>query len=127
MRTILLSVIFSFSAVAANWTDLVEGKSYKLNQSFQLPQLERSRSLLDFSKGEIFLLKEIVPLSLPGASLALYIFDYKNCPGTEMATDMEIIPVTGSRPLVEVGAKVEDCEINMYIETKDQYSKSLFE
>lgn len=124
----LIGLLFSFSALAATkWSDLESGKTYKLAQSFQLPQLERSGSLVDFVKGQKYKLKEIVPLSMPGALLTLYIFDFTNCPGKEMATDMEIIPVKGSTPLVEVGAQVEDCEINMYIETKDQYNKSLFE
>lgn len=127
MRLFLLLTLISFSAFSATWSDLEEGKTYKLTQSFQLPQLERSRSLLDFTKGESFTLKEIVPLSLPGALLTLYVFDYKKCPGTEMATDMEIVDVNGTRPLVQVGAQVEDCEMNMFIENKDIYAKSLFE
>ena len=44
-----------------------------------------------------------------------------------MATDMIIIPVENSSPLVEVGAEVSKCELVIYMETKDYYNKSLFE
>ena len=127
MRLFFISLLFSFSAFAANWSELFPGKSYSLFQSFQLKQLERSGSLLDFTKGDLFALKEIIPLSMPGALLNLYIFDYPKCPGTDMETDMEIIAVKGSSPLVEVGAFVEECELRIYLETKDFNRKSLFE
>lgn len=127
MRLFLLLTLFSFSAFATNWEDLTPGRYYKLNQSFQLPQLERSGSLLDFSKGDQHFLKEIVPINVPGFTLMLYVFKYSDCPGTAMATDMEIIEVDGTRPVVKVGTQLEACELNMYIEIKDYYSKSLFE
>jgi len=71
-------------------------------------------------------LKEIMPLSM--VNVMLYIFDYKNCPGPAMKTDMEIIPVNGTSPVVEIGAQLEEnCELNIYIENKDLMSTSLFE
>jgi hypothetical protein len=128
MRLIfLLSMLVSFSALPSTWFDLEEEKTYKLTQNFQLPQLERSHSLIDFSKGETFKLKEIIPRIIPGASLTLYLFEYKNCPGAEMVTDIEIIDVTDSRPLIQVGMKVQGCELNMFLENKDLSGKSLFE
>jgi hypothetical protein len=127
MRLFLLLALVSFSAFATDWSDLEAGNSYKLNQSFQLPQLERSGSLLEFTKGEKYLLSEILPVDVPGYPLMLYIFKYTNCPGPAMKTDMEIVEVETTSPVVKVGMQVEACEINMYIETKDYYSKSLFE
>lgn len=127
MRLFLALFLVSFSALAANWSDLEEAKTYKLSQSFQLPQMDRSGSLLDFLKGESLTLKEVMALGLPGVDVTLFVFNYNNCPGPAMTTDMEIVPVEGSTPLVEVGAKVESCEVNLYIETKDFYNKSLFE
>ncbi len=127
MRLLLTWIFLTSFASAATWTELEAGKSYRLGQSFQLPQNERSKAFLDFSKGQILPLREVVPLSIPGALLLLYIFDYPNCPGPELTTDMEIVPVSGSNPLVEVGAQIEECALSMYIEMKDQRSKSLFE
>jgi hypothetical protein len=128
MRLIfLLSLFSSFSVFSGTWFDLEEGKIYKLTQNFQLSQQERSHSLIDFSKGEAFKLKEIVPLTMPGASLTLYLFEYRNCPGMELVTDLEIIGISGARPPVEVGAKIENCELNIFIENLDLSGKSLFE
>lgn len=110
--------------MATEWHEMAPGKSYKLSQSFELTQRERSSSMVDFSKGERLVLKEVLSLSLPGTSLALYVFDYPKCPGREMTTDMEVIPVEESD--VEASTQLEDCEVNMYIETKDLYSKSFF-
>lgn len=126
MRTFLIGILISFHIFAASWSELEEGKQYQLNQSFQLPQLgERSGSMLDLSKGENFLLKEISALEL-GFPVTLYLFRYNNCPGPALKTDMELIAVSGTTPLVEVGVQLETCELSIYLETKDSFSQSLF-
>lgn len=122
MRFLIIMCLMTFPAFASQWHELAPGKSYKLIQSFQLPQRERSGSLIDFSKGERLKLKEVEAVSLPGTTLTLYVFSHPNCPGREMTTDMEMILFEGA----EIGAQMEDCEINMYIEKKDLYSKSFF-
>lgn len=127
MRLFIITCLISLSAFGADWNELRVGKTYKLSQSFQLQQDERSGSFIDFNEGEKFRLEDIVSVTPPGATLSLFIFEYLNCPGHEMSTEMEIISVKGSSPLVEVGALLENCKVNMYIETKDLYSKSLFE
>lgn len=127
MRLFLVLFLISFSALATSWENLQPGQDYKLTQSFELP-IYRSNSLMSFMKGEAVLLKEILPLAIPGGfNMALYIFDYKNCPGTEMETDLEIVPVQGTSPVVKPGVQLEACELKVYIEMKDFYSKSLFE
>lgn len=126
MRLLLLCLVISFNALAVDWTELEDGKEYKITQNFQLSQLERSGSKLDISRGDKVHLKETVALS--AINVMLYIFDYKNCPGQAMTTDMEIIPVQETSPVVEIGAQLEEkCELNIYIETKDLMSNSLFE
>lgn len=127
MRLFLLGLIVSLNVFATDWSDLEVGQSYKLNQSFQLKQLERSGSFLDFNKGDELTLNALIPLAIPGVSLALYIFDFKNCPGPELKTDIDIVPVNNTNPLVEVGAQVEECELNVFLEMKDYYSASLFQ
>lgn len=128
MRTFIILFLFSFSAFATSWEQLRPGNDYKLSQSFQLPQDERSGSLIDFMKGDDVTLNEIVPLAIPGGfNMMLYIFDYKNCPGMEMTTDIEIVPVQGTSPVVKAGTLLENCELKVYIELKDYYSQSLFE
>src|SRR5690606_41459860 len=110
--------LFSFSAMAAGlgWSDLEEGKTYKLTQNFQLPQDgERSDSILDFSKGESFTLKEIMPLPI-GFPLISFIFKYHNCRGVEMKTDVELVTVEDNG--VVVGAILDECELSVYVEGK---------
>lgn len=128
MRTFLILLLISFNAIAVTWDNLRPGVDYKLTQSFQLPQDERSGSLLDFSKGDEVYLKQIEPLAIPGGfNMMLYIFDYRNCPGMEMTTEIEIVPVQGTSPVVKAGTLLEECELKVYIELKDYKSPSFFE
>lgn len=125
MKFFILLTLLSFKALAVGWTELEAGHNYKLTQNFQLPQLERSSSLLDFSKGDELTLNEVVPMDM--INVMLYEFNYKKCPGPDMKTDMEIIPVQGTTPMVEVGAQLEKCTLSIYIETKDINSQSFIE
>lgn len=126
MRLFLFLLVFSFNALAVEWTELEDGAQYKITQDFQLSQFERSGSKLDISRGDKVELKETVALSM--INVMLYIFNYKNCPGEAMTTEMEIIPVHGTSPVVEIGAQLEEkCELHIYIENKDLMSNSLFE
>jgi hypothetical protein len=96
---------------------------YTIQQNMSLPQTVRSGSILEIMKGEKFLLKEKLGM---GMGLALFNFEYKNCPGPEMETDVEVIPVEGTP--IEVGAMVaQGCELWVYVELKDFWTKSLFE
>lgn len=122
-----MTLFVSSPLFASSWDGLDTKTTYELSQSFQLPQTERSGSILELVKGQKFELKEILPLDIPGALLTLYIFDYSNCPGLQMKTEMELIPVNDTTPVVEVGALVEKCELQIYLETKDLDSNSLFE
>jgi hypothetical protein len=118
-----MAFMFTTQIFATTWSDLELKKDYTLNQGFELPQLERSGSRLVLSQGETFELKKIEPLEL-SIPVTLMIFSYPQCPGMEMKTSMELIRVQKSE--VEVGAVVQDCELLIYLETKDLNSKSLF-
>lgn len=120
-------MLFTITSQAATWGDLREGVQYELHQTFQLKQIERSHSLIEFTKGDKFLLKEIISLEIPGALVTLFTFDYKSCPGVELSTELEIIPVQDLNPAVEFGAQVDKCELNIYLESKDSDFKSIFE
>ncbi len=126
MRLVLSLMLLSSPLFASSWNDLEVSSQYKINQAFQLPQLERSKSLLDINVGDQVLLKEIVSLDM--INVALYRFEYKNCPGPAMKTDMEIIPVKNTTPVVEVGAQLElECMLEVFIENKDILTESFFE
>ena len=126
MRLVLSLMLLSFPLFATTWNDLEILSLYKINQAFQLPQLERSHSLLDINVGDQVVLKEVVGLDM--INVALYRFEYKNCPGTSMKTEMEIIPVKNTAPVVEVGAQLElECMLEIFIENKDTLTESFFE
>jgi hypothetical protein len=118
-------LLISFNLLAADWTDLEEKQKYILTQSFQLPQLERSGSFMEFTAGDEVVLSEIIGLDT--INVVLFKFNYINCPGPEMKTDMEIIPVKNTSPVVEVGAQLENCSLEIFIETKDLMRASFFE
>lgn len=129
MRTLIgFMLLVSTSVFATEWADLELGSSYKLAQSFQLKQLERSGSSVNVEAGQVVVLRDRVPVAVPGFPLYLYVFDYKSCPGPAMKTDQEIIPVNNTSPLVEVGVELEEgCVLNVFLESKDYYTNSLFE
>ena len=118
-------MLVSFNLFATEWNDLEIKQKYKLTQSFQLPQVERSGSLVDLMAGEEVVLNEIVGLDM--INVVLLRFEYKNCPGLAMKTEMEIIPVKNTSPVVEIGAQLENCTLEIFIENKDLMSNSFFE
>ena len=63
MKFFILILLLSSSVFASNWDELDTKTTYKLSQSFQLPQTERSGSILELVKGQKFELKEILPLA----------------------------------------------------------------
>lgn len=124
----LLGFLFLIStqAFAVEWNDLEIGSEYKITQSFALPQVERSESLLDITAGEKFTVTDVVPLDM--INVVLFELQYQNCPGPEMKTEMEIIPVQGTSPVVEIGALLEkECNLQIFIETRDIRTNSFFE
>jgi hypothetical protein len=127
MQYMLLLFLLSFSTFAAKWDQLTVGETYRLLQNFKLSQFERSQSYVDFTRGDKFRLKKISSIDIPGSPLDLFTFDYQECPGMDLVTDLEIIPVKGTLPVVEVGAEVVDCELLIYLERRDFFNKSLFE
>lgn len=125
MRSFILLSLISFNAFAMNWFDMDIRKDYTLLQDISLQQNERSSAMLVLARGEKFHLKEIIGL---GMGLGLFNFEYLNCPGPQMETEVDVIPVEGTSPLIEVGAMVaEGCELWVYVELKDFWTKSFFE
>lgn len=122
MRLFLLLSLISFPTFAMNWFDMDIQKEYTLLQNFSLPQRERSGSILEITRGQKFYLKEING----GVGLGIFNFEYKSCPGPQMETEVEVIPVEGTP--IEVGAMVaEGCELWVFVELKDFWTPSLFE
>ena len=126
MRLFLGLCLLSFQLQAVSWNDLEISNQYKINQQLQLRQIERSGSMLEISAQESFSLKEVIGLDM--INVVLYRLNYKNCPGADLKTEMEIIPVKKTTPVVEVGAQIEEnCMLEIFLETKDLRTESLFE
>lgn len=127
MRFILVCflVCFSFNSFARNWRELEELKTYELTQEFILKIQDRSSSQIHVLKGEKLLLKEIEPI--PPVKVFALNFKYSKCSGRDLTSTMEIIPVQGTFPVVEVGAQLyENCELTIFVEAKDLFKKSFF-
>jgi hypothetical protein len=126
MRLFLGLCLLSFQLQAVSWNDLEISNQYKINQQLQLRQIERSGSMLEISAQESFSLKEVIGLDM--INVSLYRLQYKNCPGPAMKTEMEIIAVKNTAPVVEVGAQLElECMLEIFIENKDTLTESFFE
>jgi hypothetical protein len=126
MRLFLGLCLLSFQLQAVSWNDLEISNQYKINQQLQLRQIERSGSMLEISAQESFMLKEVIGLDM--INVSLYRLQYKNCPGPAMKTEMEIIAVKNTAPVVEVGAQLEEnCMLEIFIENRDLMTDSLFE
>lgn len=119
MKFFFTLLLLSSSVFAGSWQDLEVLHSYKLNRDFQLRQTERSHALMDFSKGDEVVLKDILPLS--NISVMVYVLKYVPCPGAALETELEMITP-------EVGAQLESgCELNLYVEVKDLLRASILE
>ncbi len=125
MRLFIGLILVSFNLLAADWNDLAAQEKYTLTQSFQLPQTERSSSFIDIMQGDQMILNEIIGLDM--IKVTLFKFNYLNCPGMDLKTEMEIIAVNNSVPVIEVGALLEKCTLEIFIENKDLMTNSLFE
>jgi hypothetical protein len=125
MRLFIGLILVSFNLLAADWIDLETQQKYTITQSFQLPQIERSSSLIEIMQGDEVVLNEIIGLDM--IKVTLFKYNYLNCPGMDLKTGMEIIAVNNSPRMVEVGALLEKCSLEIYIENRDLMTNSFFE
>ncbi|MGE3609652.1 MAG: hypothetical protein AB7I27_08705 [Bacteriovoracaceae bacterium] len=129
MKLFILAFGLSFAALASNWSELEIGETYKLTQNFQLPILERSHSIMDFSKGDELYLKDKVVLPIPGHTMIKFIFAYPSCPGPQIQSDTVVVKVDGTAaPVVRTVIGLEEnCELAFYLEGIYFNRESIFE
>ena len=126
MRLFIALMLVSFNLFATvEWNDIERQQDIKLTQSFQLKQKFGSHSMVEITKGSEFFVKDIIGLEM--VNVVLFQLEYKKCPGPDMATEMEIIPVNNTSPVVEIGAQLENCTLEIFIESRDLMSPSFFE
>ncbi|MBC7715089.1 MAG: hypothetical protein H7177_17215 [Rhizobacter sp.] len=120
---LLATVLFSSSIFAASvqWSDLEQDKEYTSTQKFVF------ENGVTLPAGEVYELREIEPLSIPGYPMMYYGFHKKDCTTPDQTADMSIVEVPGQDWDVEVGAELEEgCSLGLYLEVKDYYSASAF-
>lgn len=126
MRSLITAILlsFSFSAFAISWNDLVLGETYELNQEIILKSNSPGSALYHIPVGTKLTHSDLVPLDM--INVMLYKFDLPQCPGNEFKAEMEIVPVNGTTPVVEVGVDIaEGCQVEFFFETKDIYTTSI--
>jgi hypothetical protein len=118
MKYFFIILLFSSSAFALEWSELVINESYKLTQKFKLPLAGSETKFLEFIENDVLILKEQIPLGY--LNVEVLRFHYIPCPDPESVTEMDIIAVEATDPKKEIGAQLEiGCELNIYLETQD--------
>lgn len=123
-KLLILLVILSSANVLANykWSDLVEGKEYIIDRSIEL---EKNKEMFKINKGDSFKLVEMKPL--PMINVMLGEFKVENCKDNEQTSEMILVDIKDKNKVVSVGLTLsEECTLEVYLESKDLYSKSLF-
>ncbi|HXH32078.1 MAG TPA: hypothetical protein VNJ01_14815 [Bacteriovoracaceae bacterium] len=125
MRVFFFLLLLSCNAFSSEWADLVENDEYKIVQKISLPVLGSNATIVELTPGDKFKLREIYALSM---GVVAYSFVAKKCPGRSVRTEMEIIPVQQTNPVIEIGVQLEkECELNIFIEGQDTWTPSIFE
>ncbi len=120
---VLFVVVFSSQVFASSWNDLEIGQDYTLSQELNL-KFKSNNDVFNIPSGTAVNLYDMLPLDM--INVVLYQFKLPKCPVNDFETEMEIIPVQETSPLVEIGAQVaSNCLLEIFIETKDIYSSSI--
>lgn len=125
MKNLILfsSILFSISSFAAEsmeWGNLEQYERYQLGMDVEIP------GVATFKTGEKFDLNDIISGGVPIVYFQLHAVD---CQNPDLVSDMILInpsPEDTDRDH-SVGIQLEEgCNLGVYVETQDVYSKSLF-
>ena len=123
---ILFVVLFSTNLLAANksWDNLVVGESYTIDRNIDL---ERNKlNLLIPVNAKIAMIEK---MPLPMIKVDLYKFSLgKYCSDNDFTSEINLIDINQPNgKLTTIGVDIaEDCILEVFVETKDTYSLSLF-
>lgn len=129
---VLFSLNSTYAQTIVEWNDLQTGESYLLEKNLSLsiksPLLKTTTEKYHLFSGESFFLQQISHLDIPGFPLNLYIFLKEKCSEEDVLvkTELEIIPLSFLENEREVGVEIESCQLSVYVEVKDLFSRSLF-
>lgn len=119
-----LAALFCFvisSSHASDWIDLNFEDNYKLTKNIKLTISDEASIVI--SKDDKWQLLEVVPL--PMINVELYKFDWLEC-RTDVTTQMEIIDPRDLKNDPSVGVQLDNCYLEVFVETKDLGTLSLF-
>jgi hypothetical protein len=118
-------MLFSTVAIAqSKWSDLEKNKKYSTNRVISLEKEGYKLELPKNSKIEL-----VEAMSLPMIKVELLKFDISEfCNDGESISDIKLIDIKQpSGLIVTVGADLaEDCVMEMFVESKDVYTNSIF-
>ncbi|MFZ4712781.1 MAG: hypothetical protein ACOYL6_03660 [Bacteriovoracaceae bacterium] len=111
--------ILSLNAFALDWYDIDLDDKVTLDQNINF-----TKEGITLKKGDSF--KVYDRISLP-IKVDVFLLEVENCPGADLSTDMIIIDPSGRRNDPSVGVQLsQSCSLEVYVETKDLFTKSLF-
>lgn len=124
--SILLAITSNAFASDLVWSDLVKGNTYTLTQTIGLEKLD-TKTKAEVPAGASLRLED--RMSLPMIKVELYKFDLsKYCDDNDLTTDISLIEIKQPNgKIITVGADIaEDCLLEVYLETKDSFTTSIF-
>lgn len=119
---LLLTVSTSVFSKNLKWSSLYKGATYTLTQQVDVTDRKEDFSVLADSK-----LKLIESTALPMINVQLFKFELPSCPSNSMKTELELLelPQANQKVIVIGFDVVENCILEVFIEQKDIYSKSI--
>lgn len=121
---IIIVLILSSSVFAKNlkWSGLYKNNSYTLTEQIDVTDRKEDFSIQADTK-----LKLVESSALPMINVQLFKFELPSCPSNSMKTELELLEVDqGNQKAVVVGYDIiENCILEIFIEQKDLYSKSI--
>lgn len=121
---VLILFILSGSVFAKNmkWSSIYKNNSYTLTE--QIDVTDRKE---DFSIPVDTKLKLVESNALPMINVQLFKFELPSCPSSSMKTELELLEINqeGQEAVVIGYDVVENCILEVFIEQKDIYSKSI--
>ncbi len=123
---IVIGILMSFSSVAdtaKRWSNLEAGLIYNSNQEIEL-ESEDSTLIIDSKTSLTFIGK--VPLG--AIKVQLYKFKVSTCTDSSMITELELLEVEQPNGVAVVAGVelAENCILELFIETKDFNTISIF-
>lgn len=120
---VLTLTLTVFATDTYRWIDLVEGEEYIISQKVDFEQQDESVTIFPRDK---FKLKSIE--MLPMIKVIMFKFDIHNCKNTSIQSDMELVSIEQSDlDPVDIGLiYAKNCTLEIFLESRDFNSKSLF-